>query len=320
MKKELLSQIKKHNRIIIQRHQKPDGDALGSQFGLREIIKLRFPEKEVLVVGSLSEFQDNSIRNIFKEEFDEVKPEDYNGSLAIIVDTANVDRIEGEEFFRAKTTFKVDHHASGEHFGKFEWVEGKTSSACEMITRWARENKLIISELGAKYLLTGMVTDTGRFMFNSVTSYTFQEAMHLMASGAKIHKIANALNDRNINFIRLQGYILSNLQLKNGVSFFMLPKGMEKKFGVDYNTASSMVFLLMSYVEAEYAVYLSYDAKNKIWKGSLRSKKKPINHIAEKYDGGGHEMASGFKLKDPKLFNTVVEELMKLKTEKKNNE
>ncbi len=316
MKKELLNQIKKHQKIIIQRHQKPDGDALGSQLGLKEIIKLRFPEKKVYVVGSLDEYKDNSIRNIFKEEFDVVKPGTYKDALAIIVDTANVDRIEGEEFYRAKTIFKIDHHASGETFGKYEWVEAKTSSACEMVTKWARENKLPIGELGAKYLLTGMVTDTGRFMFNSVTANTFKEAQHLMSSGAKIHKIANALNDRDINFVRLQGYILSNLQFKNGISSFVLPKGQEKKFGVDYNTASSMVFLLMSFTEAEYGAYLSYDAKNKIWKGSLRSKKKPINQIAEKFGGGGHEMASGFKLKDQKQFAEVLKEIKALKKDK----
>ncbi len=312
MKKELLGQIKKYETIIIHRHQRPDGDALGSQFGLMEIIKHKFPEKKVMVYGAKSEFQENSIKNIFKAEFDTIENSDYKDALTIIVDTANLDRIEGIEFYRGATTFKIDHHASNEKFGDFEWVEPKTSSACEMITRWARENKLEIPEQGAKYLLTGMVTDSGRFMFNSVTADTFTEASHLMASGAKIHKIANALNDRNLNFIRIQGYVLSNLEYKNGISQFILPKGTESKFGVDYNTASSLVFLLMSYSEADYAAYLSYDKKNKIWKGSLRSRKKPINQIAEMFDGGGHEMASGFKLKDHKQFSDVIKELKKL--------
>ncbi len=312
MKTELLKQIEKYNTIIIHRHQRPDGDALGSQFGLKEIINERFPEKKVLVYGSQDEFQENSIKNIFKDEFNTITKEDYNGSLSIIVDTANIERIEGPDFNEAETTFKIDHHTSEEEFGDFEWVESKTSSTCEMITRWARENELTIPDKGAKFLLTGMVTDTGRFMFNSVTNETFTEASHLMASGAKIHKIANALNDRNLNFIRLQGFVLSNLVFENGLSHYILPKGSESKFGVDYNTASSLVFLLMSYSEADYAAYLSYDKKNDIWKGSLRSRKKPINQIAEMFDGGGHEMASGFKLKDKKQFDEVLAELRKL--------
>ncbi len=316
MKRELLNQIKKYDKIIIHRHQKPDGDALGSQFGLREVIKTKYPNKTVLVHGDQSEFSENSIRHIFKEDFDDIKTEDYNKSLVIIVDTANLERIEGMEFYRGDSLFKIDHHASAEEYAKYEWVEPKTSSTCEMIAHWAKENKLSTGELGAKYLLTGMVTDTGRFMFNSVSAETFEAASYLMSEGAKIHKIANALNDRNLNFIRLQGYILTNLHFKNRVATFMLPKGLEKKFGVDYNTASSMIFLLMSFTEAEYAAYISYDKKNKVWKGSLRSKKRPINLLAEKYDGGGHEMASGFKLKDSKMFSEVVKDLRAIKNKK----
>ncbi len=318
MKNELKNQIEKYNRIIIHRHQKPDGDALGSQFGLKEVIKNNYPNKEVLTYGSKDEFKDNSISNIFKDDFDVISEETYKDSLVIIVDTANTERIEGVEFYdKGEVTFKVDHHASAEEYAKFEWVEAKTSSTCEMIARWSRENNLLPSEQGAKYLLTGMVTDTGRFMFNSVTEKTFEEASYLMSNGAKIHKIANALNDRDLNFIRLQGYILSNLKFENGVSYFKLPKGKEEEFGVDYNTASSLVFLLMSFSEAEYATYLSYDKNNDVWKGSLRSKKRPINKLAEKYDGGGHEMASGYKLKDEAIFEEVVKDLIEIKNTKK---
>ncbi len=312
MKKELLNQIKKFEKIIIHRHQKPDGDALGSQFGLAEIIKEKFPDKKVLVVGDQSEIENNSIKNIFKSDFDKVDASDYEGSLTIVVDTANVDRIEGLDFYRGEVVFKIDHHASAEEFGTFEWVESKSASASEMISRWAKENKLPVNKQAALYLLTGITTDTGRFSFNSVGEETFEEARFLASNGAKISKIVNALNDRNLNFIRLQGYVLSNLIFENGVSYFILPKGTEKKFGVDYGTASSLVFLMMLFTEAKYGAYLSYDSQNKIWKGSLRSKSKPINQIAEKFDGGGHEMASGFKLKSHKDFNLVIKELKEL--------
>lgn len=317
MKKELLSEIKKYEKIIIHRHQKPDGDALGSQLGLAEIIRENFPKKQVEVFGSEIEFENNSIKNIFKSKtnnslFDEINESSYDNSLVIVTDTANVDRIEGMEFFRGEKIFKIDHHTSTEVYGTYEWVDSDASSTCEMISLWAKGNKLIVSKDAANFLLTGMITDTGRFMFNSVKPETFEAAEFLMQNGAKIHKIVNKLNDRNLNFARIQGFVLSNLNFKNGISTFILPKGTEKKFKVDYNTASSLIFLLMSFKEANYAAYLSYDSKNKIWKGSLRSKKKPINEIAEKFDGGGHQMAAGFKLKDSKQFSEIIEELKKL--------
>lgn len=313
MKKDLLIQIKKHNTIIIHRHQKPDGDALGSQLGLKEILIENFPDKKVLVVGDKSEYSENSIKNIFKDEFDIVDEKDYADALTIVTDTANLERIEGLEFFRGNEIFKVDHHASGEVYGSYEWVEPKISSASEMIAEWARTSKLKINENAAKYLLTGMITDTGRFMFNSVTAETLNEAHYLMKAGAKISSIVNKLNDRDINFTRLQGHILSNFEFKNGISYYLMPKDLHKKFNVDYNSASSMIFLLMMFAEAEYAVFASYDSANKVWKGSLRSRKKPINLVAEKFNGGGHEMAAGFKLKDKKEFAMVIAEIENLK-------
>ncbi len=312
MKKDLLPQIKKYEKIIIHRHQKPDGDALGSQFGLQEIIKTKFPKKTVLVVGNNDEYSNNSIKNIFKNKFDSITQKDYVNALVIVVDTANLERVEGIDFYKGEKVFKIDHHKTIENFGDYEWIESSSSSTCEMITRWARENKLEINKQAANYLLTGMITDTGRFMFNSVDANTFEEAHHLLKSGIKISKIVNSLNDRNINFSRLQGFVLSQFQYSNGVSWFVLPKEEHTKFGVDYDTASSLVFLLMSFSEANYAAYVSYDNKNEIWKGSLRSRKKPINQIAEQFDGGGHEMASGFKIKDIKDFDKIVKKLKKL--------
>ena len=312
MHKELLTQIKKYERIIIHRHKNPDGDALGSQLGLKEIIQEKFPEKEVLAVGSVDEYKDQSTRNIFKEGFDEVKIKHYENSLVIVCDTANIERIEGSDFFRGLDIFKIDHHKNTEEYGTIEWVDSSISSTSEMISKFARSNKLPVNPTAAKYLLTGMVTDTGRFMFSSVKPETFREAFFLSSNGAKIAQIANKLNDRNINFVRLQGEILSNFSFKKGVAYYMMPEKLEKKFKVDYGTASSLVFLLMSFKEAHYAVYSTYDRKNRVWKTSLRSKKKPIVQIAEEYQGGGHDMAAGLKFKDKKQFQVIVDKLIEL--------
>lgn len=315
MYKELLAQIKKYETIIIHRHQKPDGDALGSQFGLREIIKTKFPEKKVLIVGEKEELEKSSLKNIFNEDFDKVKNENYKGSLVIIVDTANVERIKGEDFFRGDFVFKIDHHKTAEHFGDIEWVEDEISSNCEIIAGFARKNKLEVTKKAAQYLLAGIITDTGRFMYNSVKEGAFEEAFHLVKAGAKPHKIVNALNDRNLNFTRLQGKIQTDLTFEKGVVSYMMPKGLHKKYKVDYSTASSLVFILMSFSEANYALYSTYDSTNKVWRSSLRSRKKPINKIAEEHRGGGHEMAAGLKIADKKEFQVVLNKLKKLNNE-----
>lgn len=316
MLRRIYKEIIKYETIIIHRHQRPDGDALGSQFGLKELLITKFPEKKIMIIGEKEEFSNNSIKNIFKDEFDEVSIEDYKGALVIVVDTANVERIKGNDFFRAETVIKIDHHKSSEEFGNLEFVDDEASSTSEIISKFAILNKLLINEKAANFLMTGIVTDSGRFSYNSVSSNTFIEASNLSLAGAKISKITNKLNDRNLNLIRLQGQIMLDLKFSKGVSSYMMPKNMHKKFNVDYETSSSLIFLLMSFAEADYALFATYDSQNDEYKASLRSRKKPINQIAEKYRGGGHEMASGLKIKDKKEFQKILNELEELNNKK----
>ena len=312
MYKELLKIIKKYNTIIIHRHQKPDGDALGSQFGLQRILQLNYPKKEILVVGDQKEFNNNPIKNIFKNKFDHIEEGQYEGALSIVVDTANAERIEGSNFFRADFVYKIDHHASGDEFSNAEIVLDKYSSASEIISEIADELKWEIDKKAAEYLLTGMVTDSGRFMFNSVSENTFYQASLLTKAGAKTSKIAGLLNDKNVNFLRLQGAILQNFKVDNNIAFYMMPKGLHKKYNVDYNTASALIYLIMGAKEIKYGLYSTYNAEAKVWRTSLRSKAKDINKIAERHNGGGHRMASGAKLKNKKEFNQVLNELKEI--------
>lgn len=312
MYKKISELISIHKNIVIHRHSNPDGDALGSQFGLAELIKLNFKNKNVFIVGDKNEFINNSIKNIFVDDFINPKIKDYENALTIVVDTANTERIEGQNYSNGKTIVKIDHHVTSDNYGDFEIVENTISSTCEIITNIAIELNWSINKKASEYLLTGIITDTGRFMFNSVKEGTFKVSQHLVENGAKMSKIVNKLNDRDLAFIRLQAKVQSDFEYKNGVSWYIMPKNLHTKFNVPYSSASSMVFALMSFREAEYAVFASFDEENNIWKGSLRSKKKPINNIAELFNGGGHEMASGFKFDKKKEFKKVVKHLRKL--------
>ena len=84
MFESIRSLIEQYDTIIIHRHSKPDGDAIGSQIGLKNLIKDNFPEKRVLAVG------DAAGRYAFVKDStpDEVSDEEYNGALAIILDTS----------------------------------------------------------------------------------------------------------------------------------------------------------------------------------------------------------------------------------------
>ena len=84
MFQELLNEIKNHQTIIIHRHKNPDGDALGSQIGLKAILQENFPEKTIYIVGDSAghySFMDGST-------MDEISDDVYTDALAIVLDTS----------------------------------------------------------------------------------------------------------------------------------------------------------------------------------------------------------------------------------------
>ena len=88
MFKEILNNIEQYNCILIHGHIRPDGDCYGSQFGLAEIIKENYPEKEVHVVGDVSDF----VSFLGTPEKETIADELYQGALAIVVDCGSAER------------------------------------------------------------------------------------------------------------------------------------------------------------------------------------------------------------------------------------
>ena len=98
--------IEKYSTVIIHRHKNPDGDALGSQIGLGAIIRENYPDKRVFLVG------DEAGRYAFMDgsAMDEIPDKEYEGSLAIILDTSARALVSDERYSMAAKTVRIDHH------------------------------------------------------------------------------------------------------------------------------------------------------------------------------------------------------------------
>ncbi|MBQ6672124.1 MAG: hypothetical protein IJM73_02755, partial [Spirochaetales bacterium] len=101
----ILEAIKKYDTIIIARHQRPDGDAIGSSQGLAEILRESFPEKKIIVSN-----QDTSEYMAFLGTV-ETAPDDisYQNALAIVTDTAGLERCANTHIQEAEKLIKIDH-------------------------------------------------------------------------------------------------------------------------------------------------------------------------------------------------------------------
>ena len=159
MFQELLNEIKAHQTIIIHRHKNPDGDALGSQIGLKHILHENFPDKTIYVVGDSAghySFMDDSV-------MDEIPDEIYKDALAIVLDTSARHLISDERYPSAHRTARMDHHIFVEKICDVEVTDTSYESCCGLVTEFALACGLKLSPVSAKALYTGMVTDSGRF-------------------------------------------------------------------------------------------------------------------------------------------------------------
>lgn len=308
MFEQLLKEIKKHDTVIIHRHSNPDGDALGSQIGLKNIIKENFPEKEVYAVG------DSSVRYGFMEgsEMDEISDEKYQGALAIVLDTSATSLISDNRYTLAETTVCVDHHIFCELFTDIEIRNTSYESCCGLITEFAFECGLKLNSLAAKSLYTGMVTDSGRFRYDSTNANTFRLASFLMQHEIDTNEIFTNLYADDFKYIRLRAQFVLKIQFTEcNVAYIYTEKDETKSYGVDIFSISRGMVGTMSDIRGV-NTWVNFTETDDGVLCEIRSNKYNINTIAVKYGGGGHAKASGATLKDREEAMALLEDLNNL--------
>ncbi|TMW71713.1 DHH family phosphoesterase [Alteribacter natronophilus] len=289
MKKEIIELIHKHETIIIHRHVRPDPDAIGSQGGLREIIKATCPEKRVLVTGvEDSEFD-------YLTPMDQVSDEDFRDALVIVCDTANQPRIDDDRYGLGRTLVKIDHHPEVDQYGDVSWVDTEASSTSEMIFElyetWAKEGAALTDE-GARLLYAGIVGDTGRFRHPNTTDRTFAAAGKLIEFNFSRPDLYDAMYEKSLELIRMEGFVLSNAEmLPSGTAYIRLPKKKLEEFAVTASMTAGFVNAFSS-IKGVKAWVFFVEEEDEV-RVRLRSKGPAVNDLAARYNGGGHPMASG---------------------------
>ena len=289
----ILDKIKEYDRIMIFRHIRNDGDCVGASKGLKEILKLSFPEKEIYLID-----EDTSAYLAFLGPEDEpVADETYESALGIVVDTASKARISNQKYTLCKELIKIDHHIPLEPYGNISWVEEERSSCSEMIVEFynAFKDELKINKDAATYLYTGIVTDSGRFRFSSVNGDTLRCAGTLLDIGVDTDRLFAKLYLEAFEYLKFKAYIYEKMQItENGVAYIFVDKEMQERFGLTQESASASVGCLDSIRGAIcWMAFIDNNDEEGSIRVRLRSRFVHINTIAEKYHGGGHACASG---------------------------
>ncbi|MGB3261390.1 DHH family phosphoesterase [Paenisporosarcina sp.] len=308
MKRQIIDTISAYETIIIHRHVRPDPDAYGSSFGLKEILKASYPDKNVYVTG---EHEDTLS---FLAHPDQVSDAQFEGALIIVTDTANTERIDDQRYKSGAFLIKIDHHPNDDAYGDLLWVNTQASSASEMIYDLFEEGQSSanwqLSDAGARVLFAGIVGDTGRFMFSSTSQKTFDTAGDLIKYNFDRTELFNGMYEVERNLLNLQGHIYQHFVMnENGAAYVKLPLETLKEFGVTASETSLLVGSLGN-VKGIKAWIIFIEEEDQI-RVRLRSKGPVINELAKQYGGGGHPLASGASVYN---WNDADEVIAKLNT------
>lgn len=294
MFEKIIELIKEYDRIIIHRHKNPDGDALGSQIGLYHMIKDTYPEKEVYAVGDMTP----RYSFMLTQPMNTIDDSLYNGALAIVLDTSAKALICDDRYTTATATARMDHHLFVEKICDAEVVCTSYESCAGLVAAMAMEGGLTVSAVAAKALYTGMITDSGRFRYDSTNSTTFKVASFLMERSFSTSDIFKNLYADELANIQLRARVTLKIQMATDkVAYIYSTKQDVASYGADTFTISRGMVNNMSEIKGVES-WVNFTETDEGVLCEIRSNTHNINPIAVKYGGGGHQKASGATLKD----------------------
>lgn len=283
--------IEEADKITLFRHTHPDGDAAGSQLGLKEWILCNYPQKDVRALG----FEHFSTYPYTDEADDEF----VASSLAIITDTSNSARVDDRRFRTAKRVIRIDHHPIVEEFEELLYCEPQRGSVCEYIAEILMGEDFkgtVMPRKAAEYLYSGILTDTLNFRTSDCDASTLKNAAKLVDCGLDMNELSVRMFDVSQQEFALRTKIRNYFDYQDGLCFVKLNKEAIGEIGIDSDTAKIMIDEFGKVIDYKIWAVLAYNSKTKLYDGSLRSKNGYIvNEIASRYNGGGHDCAAGIK-------------------------
>lgn len=286
--------IQRYDLITVFRHQNPDPDALGSQWGLVSWLKESFPQKRIYACG-----HHVGVKPHLFEPYDQIDEATVADSFAIILDTSNAARIDDQRYKTAKMSLKIDHHPLGEAYATHQIVDERASSTSEIVAGLIREVMLEepISFKSARYLYMGILTDSLNFSTANVTPSTLKNAAYLAQSNLDLPQINQDLYLIDENEFKFVTQMRSASIVDGNLIYAVVTKAMTEACGITPNMAKEHVNDLGSVKEYEiWILFVQQEAPNEhLYNGSIRSRTLTVNDIASRYGGGGHRLAAAVK-------------------------
>ena len=313
--RQVTEALRQANNILIASHVFPDGDALGSQLAMGDILsslgkKVYYYCEEF--ISTMYEFMPGS--ELLRSDL----PDLSHFDAAVAVDCGDRFRLghQMDSLLQIHPFIVIDHHAGHKDFGDVSWVEAGRSSTAEMIFDLALALNADISYNAAYCLYTAIVSDSGSFKYESTSAYTFHVAGHLLNRGVVPSEVAGKLFDNySVNRLRLLEKVLGSLQLHadGQIALIAATNEMFETSGAKREDTEEFINLPRALRSVKVAAFLK-ETQDGYIKVSLRAKGEcDVSQVASKYGGGGHRNAAGYMIKEKPLAVVKEELLQELK-------
>jgi phosphoesterase RecJ-like protein len=295
------AEIRSRERFLLTAHEGPDGDALGSLLGMHNLLT-QLGKDSVMFMAAKEFPLPIEYRFLPLEEVFHEPPADMADRTVIFLDCGNIDRMPVDFLAEdGELVVNIDHHHDNTLFGDVNLVEVDASCTAEIVYELAILLGVEITPQIASALYVGIVTDTGKFMYENANARTHRIAAELIEAGVEVDETYRRLYEHvPIEKLRLVSRALDGIQRHCGGTLVVTHVTMADygASGAGEEMTEGIIDHLRSVEGARVAALIRDlgDRGRAARKVSLRSSggEVDVSAIARKTGGGGHKRAAGF--------------------------
>jgi len=297
---KLLQATCNSNNIAVTSHVDPDGDSIGSILALGLALKQKFKNIDIFITDPLpSRYAFLAATKLIKN-YEDIKNKNFDLFFALDCGAENRLGNSIEIMKKSKTVVNIDHHISNTEFGDINIIDVNASSTCEMVYSIINDMGLTIDSEIATCIYTGIVTDSGNFMYDNANDQTHLVAAELIKANIDKQEIMyNLYQKKSINNLRFLGHSLTNMEIELGgrLAIFKITSALLNRFDIPHDDIEAIVNYGRDIDGVDISVTLREESHGRI-KLSFRSKHEDVDvsALAALFNGGGHRKASGATL------------------------
>lgn len=288
----ILEEIKKAKNIVLLTHENPDGDAVGSSLAMLMALKKMGKEVELIIPELPRVYK-------FLPYAEEIRKEGRNEpyDLAIAVDTATIKMLNvwANYFESAKVKIVIDHHGTNTMYGDYNYVNPDAPACTQILIQIIEYFGIEIDKEIGTCILTGIITDTGGFQYQSTTPETFEFASELLQKGVNVSDIyKRVMNTKSRANFELRKRAIDRMKfLEDGkIAITYITKKDEEETHAESGDYEGIVEEGRAIEGVEVSIFIR--ETNKGYKASLRSNSYlNVSDVCLMFGGGGHYHAAG---------------------------